>query len=171
MTMQQALIEYYYQFHAKQHYFLCHDILEDAWKSQDDYAKDDIIVSLILLATGAYHHRRHNFQGAYRSYQKAQKVIEQYSAEVIESQLGLQALVFREQLKTLVDAAHNAEAFRPIALPLTPIMLEMIVATYPAYQWTADVVETPIIMHHHRYRDRSEVVAAREAAWRARHQQ
>nr|MQS96213.1 DUF309 domain-containing protein [Escherichia coli] len=35
--MQQALINFYYQFHTKQHYFLCHDILEDAWKAENNY--------------------------------------------------------------------------------------------------------------------------------------
>jgi predicted metal-dependent hydrolase len=40
--MQQALINFYYQFHTKQHYFLCHDILEDAWKAENNYSKHEI---------------------------------------------------------------------------------------------------------------------------------
>ena len=54
----------FYQFHRHQHYFLCHDILEDAWKEQPSYSKQDAIVSLILFTTASYHHRRHNYKGA-----------------------------------------------------------------------------------------------------------
>lgn len=43
---------------------LCHDILEDAWKEQPSYSKQDAIVSLILFTTASYHHRRHNYKGA-----------------------------------------------------------------------------------------------------------
>ena len=51
-------MDYYYQFHKHQHYFLCHDILEDAWKSQNTFSKHDAVVSLILFATANYHYRR-----------------------------------------------------------------------------------------------------------------
>ena len=47
-------MDYYYQFHKHQHYFLCHDILEDAWKSQNTFSKHDAVVSLILFATANY---------------------------------------------------------------------------------------------------------------------
>ena len=42
-------MDYYYQFHKHQHYFLCHDILEDAWKSQNTFSKHDAVVSLQQL--------------------------------------------------------------------------------------------------------------------------
>ena len=53
-------MDYYYQFHKHQHYFLCHDILEDAWKSQNTFSKHDAVVSLLLFATANYHYRRGN---------------------------------------------------------------------------------------------------------------
>ncbi len=42
-------INFYYQFHTKQHYFLCHDILEDAWKAENNYSKQDAVVKLHLV--------------------------------------------------------------------------------------------------------------------------
>lgn len=166
--MRDALIEFYYQFHTKQHYFLCHDILEDAWKSQVQYSKNDLVVSLILFVTASYHYRRNNLQGAYRSYVKAAKVVAQYNDKDLEKH-GLKALDYREQLHTLIDATSQAKPFSPIVLSLTPIMQHAIESRYPDYEWHADIVETPLIMHHHRYRDRSEVIAAREAALGMRH--
>ena len=64
-------MDYYYQFHKHQHYFLCHDILEDAWKSQNTFSKHDAVVSLILFATANYHYRRGNLKGALKSFEKA----------------------------------------------------------------------------------------------------
>ncbi|MCS4485480.1 DUF309 domain-containing protein [Staphylococcus americanisciuri] len=161
--MQNALIEFYYQFHAKQHYFLCHDILEDAWKAQDQYAKDDLIVSLILFATGSYHYRRQNFHGAYRSYRKAGKIVENYSDEAIEA-LGLVPHAFRQQIQILVTATKAEKPFQPIEILLTATIYQKLLTHYPSYKWYSAIVKTPSIMHHHRNRDRSDVIAAREMA-------
>ncbi|MCI8279249.1 MAG: DUF309 domain-containing protein, partial [Staphylococcus xylosus] len=46
--MKKALKDFYFHFHTKQHYFLCHDILEEAWKDNESFRKDDAVVSLIL---------------------------------------------------------------------------------------------------------------------------
>ncbi len=73
--MQQALINFYYQFHT-QHYFLCSSILEDAWKAENNYSKQDAVVSLILFATACYHYRRNNLKGAYKSFNKSKEIIQ-----------------------------------------------------------------------------------------------
>ena len=44
--------------------FMCHDILEEAWKSNINFSKKDGIVSLILFSTAMYHYRRGNTKGA-----------------------------------------------------------------------------------------------------------
>ena len=64
--MKEALKLFYFQFHTEQHYFLCHDILEEAWKENPHFNKNDAIVSLILFSTGCYHYRRGNLIGAKR---------------------------------------------------------------------------------------------------------
>ena len=66
--MDDALIHFYYQFHKHQHYFLCHDILEEAWKLNLSFSKNDAVVSLILFASACYHYRRDNIKGALKSY-------------------------------------------------------------------------------------------------------
>ena len=66
---------FYYQFHKNQHYFLCHDILEEVWKAYPSFSKNDAVVSLILFATACYHYRRGNHKGALKSYEKSLSVI------------------------------------------------------------------------------------------------
>ena len=68
--MNKALSHFYYQFHTHQHYFLCHDILEELWKSNPNFSKKDAVVSLILFSTAMYHYRRCNKLGALKSFKK-----------------------------------------------------------------------------------------------------
>ena len=68
--MNKALSHFYYQFHTHQHYFLCHDILEELWKSKPNFSKKDAVVSLILFSTAMYHYRRCNKLGALKAFKK-----------------------------------------------------------------------------------------------------
>ncbi|UXR79274.1 MULTISPECIES: DUF309 domain-containing protein [unclassified Staphylococcus] len=166
--MQDALLAFYYQFHTKQHYFLCHDILEDAWKQQNHYAKDDFVVSLILFATASYHYRRHNLQGALRTYKKSEKIINQYEDSIIAS-FGLQPNALRTQIQQLCIDIEQHTPFRPIVLPLLEEIKQSLKDTYTDYMVNTTIVDTPDIVHHHRLRDRTPVIEARHDALRLRH--
>ncbi|QLK86118.1 DUF309 domain-containing protein [Staphylococcus sp. 17KM0847] len=168
--MQHALIDFYYQFHTKQHYFLCHDILEEAWKAQPHYSKNDMIVSLILFATASYHYRRQNFIGARRLYQKAYDIVEPYDDDSVMLQLGIEASQYRSQLNMLIEATHSQLPFSPIALPITHDMKKALKRSYPTYYWCDTLIQSENIIHHHKYRDRSDVIAARKTAWALRNQ-
>ncbi|AVQ33127.1 DUF309 domain-containing protein [Staphylococcus muscae] len=165
--MQDALLTFYYQFHTKQHYFLCHDILEDAWKQQNHYTKDDFVVGLILFATASYHYRRCNLKGALRTFKKSIKIINQYADESIAS-YGLQPNAFRKQIQQLCTDIEQEKCFRPIELPLLKEMEQSIKSTYNDYVVNTTIVDTPDIMHYHRLRDRTPVIDAREKALRLR---
>ena len=62
--MEKALIEFFINFTDINITFYVMIFLEDAWKEQPSYSKQDAIVSLILFTTASYHHRRHNYKGA-----------------------------------------------------------------------------------------------------------
>ncbi|PCF84847.1 DUF309 domain-containing protein [Staphylococcus delphini] len=161
--LENDLVHFYYQFHHEQHYFLCHDILEEAWKMQHAFSKQDAVVSLILLATGSYHYRRGNFKGAHKTFNKAYQIIANYSEETMAT-LGLARKAYLNILTQLIHDTAQEIPFSPIQLPLTATMIEKVKTQFPNFQVTDTVVETPGILHHHQLRDRSEVIAAREAA-------
>ncbi|MBI5975336.1 DUF309 domain-containing protein [Staphylococcus canis] len=161
--MERELITFYYQFHNQQHYFLCHDILEEAWKNKKNYSKKDACVSLILLATGCYHYRRNNFKGASRSFNKALMVIKHYSKTQVYD-LGLDYQKYIDLLKQLVIKSEQHEPFVPVTLPLTDQMIQNIIEIYPDYEVLTTIIHNDIIKHHHLYRDRTEVIEARNLA-------
>ncbi|WP_338141214.1 DUF309 domain-containing protein [Staphylococcus felis] len=165
--LEKDLVEFYYHFHNEQHYFLCHDILEEAWKSEPKFTKRDPIVSLILLATGCYHYRRENYKGAKRSFQKALNIVLVCSSAQI-SMLGIIGEDYVETLKGLIFKSEHLYPFTPVAIPLTPIMITNIKRYYPDYRITPYVVESNIIKNHHIYRDRTEVIKARAIAMNQR---
>ncbi|WP_169710818.1 DUF309 domain-containing protein [Staphylococcus lutrae] len=167
--MEEDLLHYYYQFHYEQHYFLCHDILEEAWKMQQSFSKGDAVVGLILLATGCYHYRRGNFKGAHKSFKKAYQISIKHPQKTWEI-LGLNSEIYFEMLLQLIQDAGQQKPFYPVCLPLTANMMNTIQHHYPHFEVTQNVVQTPFILHHHQLRDRSEVIAARMAAYEKRRQ-
>lgn len=166
--MHQALISFYYHFHHQQHYFLCHDILEEAWKAQSHYSKNDAVVSLILFATACYHYRRDNRVGAGKSFSKALKVIEPFDEQ--DDRLGLDLRSYKKVIQEERTRLEQGELFEPIQLPLTTKMEDEIIQVYPEYQFSAEVITKPYILHHHIERDRTEVVRARQRALQERQQ-
>ena len=166
--MHQALISFYYHFHHQQHYFLCHDILEEAWKAQPHYSKNDAVVSLILFATACYHYRRDNRVGAGKSFSKALKVIEPFDEQ--DDRLGLDLRSYKKVIQEERTRLEQGELFEPIQLPLTTKMEDEIIQVYPEYQFSAEVITKQYILHHHIERDRTEVVRARQRALQERQQ-
>ncbi|PHK49250.1 DUF309 domain-containing protein [Staphylococcus edaphicus] len=156
--MENALKDFYFQFHTKQHYFLCHDILEEAWKENEAFSKEDAVVSLILFATGCYHYRRGNTKGAIKSFRKALKVIEPYNENV---NLGINITAYQKLILELIAAIENDNPFVPVQLPLTSEMQQNILTTYPQFVMTEYVVKDSYIVNHHLERNRTEVTEAR----------
>lgn len=157
--MKHALIDFYYQFHTKQHYFLCHDILEEAWKAQNHYSKTDAVVSLILCATGCYHYRRANYKGAHTLFQRAYRVA--HLNRYVLSDLGLKGNDYMRLLKDYAQAAQRQLPFEPMELPVLHAFTEAIQSVYPDYTMMQQVSTLPYICDHHLLRDRHEVENAR----------
>lgn len=165
--MKQALIEFYYQFHTKQHYFLCHDILEDAWKAQSHFTKQDAVVSLILCATGCYHYRRTNYKGAHTLFNRANRVAHANYAKL--DQLGLESRSYLMLLRELIESTNQELLFKPVELPLLSTMKKQIKRIYPDYAIMHQINTLPYICDHHLLRDRHEVEQARLEALKQNH--
>ncbi|MCI2947576.1 uncharacterized protein ACUXJ9_000224 [Staphylococcus caledonicus] len=164
--MEQALINFYYHFHKHQHYFLCHDILEEAWKMNPSFSKKDAIVSLILFSTAMYHFRRHNFKGALKSFQKALLTFQQASDK---ADIGLKEKDYINLIEKQIDNVMNHHTFIPVYLPVTNYMEKLIYKVYPDYEFKHLPVREDYIVHHHLLRDRREVVEARQQALLNKH--
>lgn len=163
--MKEALKLFYFQFHTEQHYFLCHDILEEAWKENPHFNKNDAIVSLILFSTGCYHYRRGNLIGAKRSFIKALSVI---NAVNIKPDLGLDITTYKSLVQNMIDNVGQEQPFVPVHLPLNTAFEQQIIQQFPNYIVTPYVIDDDYIVHHHIKRDRSEVIAARKQALQQR---
>ncbi|GEP84776.1 Putative cytosolic protein [Staphylococcus piscifermentans] len=157
--MEEALLSYFYQFHAKQHYFLCHDILEEAWKAQSSYSKKDAVVSLILCATGCYHYRRGNYKGAATLFKRAYRVAD-YQNNNMET-LGVKHQAYLDLLTQLCENASQQCSFQVIELPLLATTIKKLQQCYPYYTVMTYINERPYIYDHHLLRDRHEVEQAR----------
>lgn len=163
--MEQALIDFYYQFHKHQHYFLCHDILEESWKTNASFSKRDAVVSLILFATGCYHYRRQNIKGAKKSLSKARQVIMEATDK---DTLHLDIPAYNQLINQLLGDIEVQRAFQPVHLPIDPYIELKIKAQYQDYLFQPHLITDSFIVNHHIERDRSEVIRAKAEAQQQR---
>ncbi|WP_342387006.1 DUF309 domain-containing protein [Salinicoccus bachuensis] len=166
------LIDFYNELIIKQDYFECHEIMEAAWKSKPDFSKNDPEVFLILLATGEYHYRRGNINGAIRSYRRAMKLHDENMYDL--AALGMDDALIGMMAQRMDDM--ETEPFRPLPFPLTADMWLVLHRHYGgpldigAFKTWAEgrFVRDASIVFKHRLRDRSDVILEREAAIKKR---
>lgn len=155
-----AYIEYLLHFHATRDYFECHEVLEEYWKQ----TKEHIWIGLIQLAVGMYHYRRGNIAGAKRMFTKAMRAC-QREKQAYEA-LGIHVEQLVSLLHTYVKRIDDGQPYESICLPIHDISLLHIC------QQQCDVkgvvwgeksdMSNEYIIHKHKLRDRSDVVAERE---------
>lgn len=155
-----AYIEYLLHFHATRDYFECHEVLEEHWKQ----TKEHIWIGLIQLAVGMYHYRRGNIAGAKRMFTKAMRAC-QREKQAYEA-LGIHVEQLVSLLHTYVKRIDDGQPYESICLPIHDISLLHIC------QQQCDVkggvwgeksdMSNEYIIHKHKLRDRSDVVAERE---------
>jgi predicted metal-dependent hydrolase len=157
----EAYIRYLIHFHTDRDYFECHEILEEHWK-KDGYKK--VWVALIQIAVALYHHRRGNDQGALRMMQKARSLIEKEQQAIHE--LGLDEQRLAKQLERYMERIVRNKAYESIELPIRDETLRKICQTICEKQgltWgQASDLNNAYLIHKHKLRDRTEVIAARE---------
>ena len=148
-----SLVQYYYYFLHERHYFECHEVMEDAWKSKSHFSKEDIEVGFILLATSQYHLRRNNYKGAHKCIVKSHRLFNKQPL----APYGLK----EKEMQQLLDKLCNTTAYTPIELPLTHEMLLEINKSYPHFKINKHAQKSYI--DYHKTRDRSEIIQLRDS--------
>nr|WP_263313225.1 DUF309 domain-containing protein [Mammaliicoccus sp. Marseille-Q6498] len=164
--METNIISFHYHFHVLRHYFECHDILEEHWKDQEHFTKNDAIVSLILFSTACYHYRRGNFKGALKSYKNALQVAE-LNTEF--EHLGIEKAQYISLINTQLMRIEQGETYNNIQLPLTTACYQSLESTYEDFEFNYNTDVSDYIKHYHLLRDRSEVIKSRNLAYELRH--
>ncbi|MFB9330489.1 DUF309 domain-containing protein [Paenibacillus aurantiacus] len=162
-----AYVQYLVEFHATRDYFECHELLEDHWKSHPGDPLAEVWVGLIQLAVGSYHHRRGNLAGAVKMFAQAKRRL---NAESLDG-LGLDGDRSMIRIIERCDAAEAGEAFEDVELPIHDEWLKGEcdrITRREGLVWGAPSRREEALTDRHRLRDRTDVLAAREAALKAR---
>lgn len=148
--------EFLYHFYVTKDYFECHEIGEELWKEVAPREKSHFLVGFVLLATGLYHWRRANFDGALRSLEKSLKLL-------LANRILLEDYLDFEKLDTLflelIREVANHSPYESIQLPIRDMELKAKIASFPPALHVGDE-----IIHRHSTRDRSDVILARQQA-------
>jgi predicted metal-dependent hydrolase len=154
-----AYIRYLEYYHGARDYFECHEVLEEYWKEHPESPLRLAWIGLIQLAVAMYHHRRGNINGAVKMLSSAILLLDDRSMQ----QLGIEAYSLKTLLKERLSELElfPEKVFKDIDIPLVdPALKERITIVR-----TDDMIIDPYIMNKHTLRDRTEVVAARQAEW------
>jgi len=157
----EAYRRYLEQFHQTRDFFECHELLEEHWKKHPDDPLGDVWVGLIQLAVGLYHHRRGNVRGALKMLRGALGRLSGGDLAVLGIDGETLLALVEERVRELEHLP--VPAYRDLDIPVADAAL--VPLTRPA----ADSSRLgPDIIDRHLLRDRTEVLEARLAAWRAK---
>ncbi|RIX53574.1 DUF309 domain-containing protein [Paenibacillus nanensis] len=164
-----AYIAYLVEFHATRDFFECHELLEEYWKAHPDDGNSSLWVGLIQTAVGQYHERRGNLRGAAMMYEQA---LAKLSASDLE-RFGIDKKSLIRQLGERIKVAGGGKRnYADMELQLTDPALKARCAALCKERgllWGASSPQdNEWIVHRHLKRDRTDVIAAREAALRAK---
>ncbi|BAU28619.1 hypothetical protein DFP93_105147 [Aneurinibacillus soli] len=156
-----ALLDYLVYFHAERDYFECHEVLEEYWKSLSSEQNRDVWVGLIQIAVGLYHQRRGNITGA-------KKILAASLTRLTPAELDWLGFAGDLLRDAIIERLHDIEAGLPYAdlnLPLRPKLAaqcEMQCAMEGRHWLSPTNFADPFLIHKHKLRDRSAVIAERE---------
>ncbi|MGZ9584123.1 DUF309 domain-containing protein [Paenibacillus marinisediminis] len=167
-------IQYLIEFHVTRDWFECHEIMEEVWKNEQDPEMKPTWHMLVKLAVGQYHERRGNRIGAAKLYSGFMSEADRIRWDQLGIDREKLCNMVAERLNQLQDSnwEENRREFVSMNLPI--IDDELVKACEKGCEtrelkWkylNSHVSEG--ILHRHRLRDRTEVIAARELAKRNR---
>ncbi|WP_336771984.1 DUF309 domain-containing protein [Paenibacillus sp. MMO-58] len=170
MNYPSAYVSYLAEFNGTRDFFECHELLEEYWKEHPGDPRALLWVGLIQLAVGQYHERRGNAKGALKMYEKALGKLDLTSLE----QLGL------DGTRTIADLSHRYDflqlgqslPYQDITLIVKDPELErqciQLCNTLQVEWGSSSRMDTDALIHRHKLRDRSDVLAERAAAIEAK---
>lgn len=166
----QPLIDYLVYFHADRDFFECHEILEEYWKSLPREERSEIWVGLIQIAVALYHQRRGNFAGAEKMINGA---LTRLKLEEV-NRYGFAGEELIDRLKVRKKEIEERNSYTDMDLPLhSPSLLAVCEKRCKERNVTwlsASDLQNEFLLHKHKLRDRSDILAAREAEIQRRQQ-
>ncbi len=170
----QPYVEYLIEFHGTRDYFECHEIMEEFWKENIEDEHRHIWLGLIQIAVGLYHHRTGNVNGALKMMSGALKQLSKMDASKLAiDRESLLALISDRIAQLSATSIENSVAYTDFDLPLTDeglIRHCQSLCSERQLHWCAPSdVNNRELIYRHTLRDRSDVIAARHAAYQAKH--
>lgn len=150
-------LQYIIHFNDEKDYFECHEVGEEYWKQIAPKDKTHPLTGWIQLAVGMYHWRRSNYPGALRSLIRAKPKL---------AEAGIWTEGFDHQQLTLllnesIQGVTDREPFEHRDLPLLPGELVQAIEERKQH-YMAPAHDEYYLMHKHRLRDRTEIIALRQ---------
>lgn len=165
-----AYVSYLVEFHATRDYFECHELLEEYWKEHPEDPLSDTWLGLIQLAVGQYHDRRGNQRGAVKMYTQASDRLQASPLQM----LGLDKQSLLEQLNARISGLESEATmiysdinFQITDEHLVQLCEQQCIERGLVWGITSQLNDDSLI-HRHKLRDRSDVIAARQAAFLAK---
>jgi hypothetical protein len=152
-----SFIDFCAYFNGNQDYFECHEVLEDYWKTIAPGNKAHPLVGYIQMATGLYHWRRNNWEGASRIMRKAYEKFLSNPNHPFFDYIDFRQLC-NDCLKTIA-AIENKQPFQPFSIKVTNTVLEERINEKIE---SLPVLSTKYLLHKHMLRDRSDILRKRE---------
>ena len=150
-------IRFLIHFNYEQDYFECHEVGEEYWKMTAPKDKMHPLTGWIQLAVGMYHWRRSNYPGALRSFIRAKNKL----TGAVEWTEGIDGDSLIRLTQEAVDAVTAREPFRPFLIPVTGDELRESVKLQ-LEEKPPEELDPHYLMHKHRLRDRTSIIALRE---------
>lgn len=162
-TFHPLYVDYCIYFNGNQDYFECHEVLEEYWKIVAPGDKNHVFVGFIQLATGLYHWRRNNFNGAIRTLQKAYVNFQANENSPYLIPIDKEDLVNHIE-KSMIMITHH-KPFQSFSITIKDSALQQIVQEAIRYLPSQD---NHYIIHKHKLRNRDDILQARESKKRSR---
>ena len=156
-------IDYCAYFNGNEDYFECHEVLEDYWKEIAPREKQHPLVGYIQVATGLYHWRRGNVNGARKALKNALMLFMQNNPSAFSELIAFDEFIAHIDY-SLAQIKDN-QPFQAFQITITNSELDSLVSKHIK---SLPAQSKHFLVNKHMLRDRSEILQAREAKKRSR---
>ena len=156
--MNPLYVDFYNFFNGNQDYFECHEVLEQYWREIAPGDKEHVLVGLVQLATGMYHWRRGNFNGALKILTKSLHNIKTNKQSIFLKPINLPLL--EKQILHSISQVEQHKPFQFFTIDIVDSELKRLVDKRMLEQPNSD---DQFLLHKHMLRDRTEILEARAA--------
>lgn len=149
-------IDYITYFNGNHDYFECHEVLEEYWKDVAPGDKRHPLVGYVQIATGMYHWRRGNTNGAMRIFKKGVTLLTTPTDARFTDYIDMKRL--HDDCTRALQRMQDGETFCAFTMHVTNDALQTVVAQRIEQLELADA---SFLLDKHKLRDRSDVLQAR----------